>query len=93
MMVYFRKRLTEAVVNHCNERIVRHGLNLIQASETEDQDQDDSQGGGGYGCDIEQQINSKTTLDDRGLLLIDATCAPVGSRYPTDLRFFMTLEK
>jgi IS5 family transposase len=26
MMVSFRKRLPEAVVNDCNERIVRHGL-------------------------------------------------------------------
>ena len=84
MMVYFRKRLPEAVVNDCNERIVRNGLNLIQASETEDQDQDDSQGGGGNVCDIEQNINSKTTLDSQGSLLIDATCAPVNNRYPTD---------
>ena len=26
MMVYFRNRLPESVVNDCNERIVRHGL-------------------------------------------------------------------
>ena len=58
MMVYFRKGLPEAVVNDCNERIVRYGMNLIRASETEDHDQDDSQGGGGNGCDIEQNINS-----------------------------------
>ena len=44
MMVYFRKRLSEAVVNDCNERIVRHGLNLIRASEAEEHDQDDSKG-------------------------------------------------
>ena len=29
MMVYFRKRLPEAVVNDCNERIVRHGLRVF----------------------------------------------------------------
>ena len=29
MMVYFCKRLPEAVVKDCNERIVQHGLNLI----------------------------------------------------------------
>ena len=36
MMVYFRKRLAEMVLNDCNERIVRHGLNLIRASQAED---------------------------------------------------------
>ena len=85
MMVYFRKRLPEAVVNDCNERIVRHGLNLIRASETEKHDQDDSQGGGGSVCDTEQNISSTKAIDNQGSLLIDATCAPVDIRYPTDL--------
>ena len=72
-------------MNDCNERIVQYGLNLIRAAETEDQDQDDSQGGGGGSvCDIEQNINSKTILDNQVSLLIDASCAPVDSRYPTD---------
>ena len=85
MMVYFRKRLPEAVVNDCNERIVRHGLNLIRASETEEHDQDDSQGGGGSVCDTEQNISSTKAIDNQGSLLIEATCAPVDIRYPTDL--------
>ena len=80
MMVYFRKRLPEAVVNDCNERIVRHGLNLIRASETEEHDQDDSKGGGGGSvCDTEQNISSTKAIDNQGSLLIDATCAPVDS--------------
>ena len=85
MMVYFRKRVPEAVVNDCNERIVRHGLNLIRASETEEHDQDDSQGGGGSVCDTEQNIRSTKVIDNQGSLLIDATCALVAIRYPTDL--------
>ena len=28
MMVYCRKHLQEAVVNHCNERMVRRGLSM-----------------------------------------------------------------
>jgi hypothetical protein len=32
MMVYFRKRLPESVINDCNKRIVRHNLNLIRSS-------------------------------------------------------------
>jgi hypothetical protein len=31
MMVYFRKRLPEAAVNDCNERIVSHGLTVIRS--------------------------------------------------------------
>ena len=58
MMVYFRKRLPKSVVNNCNERIVRHGLNLFRASETEDHDQDDSQGGAGV-CDPEQKLSQR----------------------------------
>jgi IS5 family transposase len=34
MMVYYRKRLPEAVVNDCNERIVRHGLKVISSSDS-----------------------------------------------------------
>lgn len=85
MMVYFRKRLPEAVVNDCNERIVQHGLKLIRAAETDEHDQDDSQGGGGSVCDSEQIISSTKVIDNQVSLLIEATCAPVVIRYPTDL--------
>ena len=46
MMVYFRKRLPESVVNDCNERIVRHGLNVINSAASTDHDDDSSHGGG-----------------------------------------------
>jgi IS5 family transposase len=49
MIVYFRKRLPEAVVNDCNERIVRHGLKVIQASDSQDADDHGSDGGGSIG--------------------------------------------
>ena len=85
MMVYFRKRLPEAVVNDCNERIVRHGLNLIRTSETEEHDQDYSHGGRGSICDTEQNISSNKAIDNQDSLLIYATCALVDIRYPADL--------
>ncbi len=46
MMVYFSKRLPESVVNDCNERIVRHGLNIIHSSAATDHDDDTGHGGG-----------------------------------------------
>jgi hypothetical protein len=45
MMVYFRKRLPESVVNDCNERIVHHGLNVIRSAESETDEDDDSDSG------------------------------------------------
>jgi len=46
MLVYFRKRLPESIVNDCNERIVRNGLNVIRSSDS--QGEDNSRGVGGY---------------------------------------------
>jgi len=37
MMVYFRKRLPESVVNDCNERIMLHGLSVIRSAATDQQ--------------------------------------------------------
>ena len=45
MMVYFRKPLTELVINDCNKRIVRHGLNVIRSSASIDHDVVTSHGG------------------------------------------------
>ena len=45
----------------------------------------DSQGGGGSVFDTKQNISSTKVIDNQGSLLIDATCAPVDIRYPTDL--------
>ena len=45
MMVYFRRRLPEDVVNDCNERIVRHGLKVIRSSVDHDPGDDDGSGG------------------------------------------------
>ena len=84
MMVYFRKRLPESVVNDCNERIVRHGLNVIHSFAATGDD-DDSSHGGGAGRAGDQRIGSDTIEPNQGSLLIDATCAPADIRHPTDL--------
>jgi hypothetical protein len=84
MMVHFRKRLPEAVVNECNERIVRHGLNVIRSSDTHSPD-DTSSSGGESPREDEQSLPSGKNLPNQGSLLIDATCVPVDIRHPTDL--------
>ena len=84
MMVYYRKRLPESVVNDCNERIVRHGLNVIRSSAAIDHDDYGNQGGGDA-RPADQEIGSTTTQPNQGSLLIDATCVPADIRHPTDL--------
>jgi len=84
MMVYFRKRLPETVVNDCNERIVRHGLKVIRSSDSQGSG-DDNGGGGGYTNPAVQTQPSPQKQPNQGSLLIDATCAPVDIRHPTDL--------
>jgi IS5 family transposase len=83
MMVYFRKRLPEAVVNDCNERIVRYGLKVIHSSDS--QDRGDDSGSGGSTSPANQPKPSSQKQPNQGSLLIDATCAPVDIRHPTDL--------
>jgi hypothetical protein len=85
MMVYFRKRLPESVVNDCNDRIVRHGLNVINSSAANDHDDDDGNQGDETGSADIQQTRSDTPRPNQGSLLIDATCAPADIRHPTDL--------
>ena len=83
MMVYFRKRLPESVVNDCNERIIRHGLAVIQSTASQ-HDQDDDPGSGADNSGDQQDSKPEAT-GNQGSLLIDATCTPADIRYPTDL--------
>lgn len=83
MMVYFRKRLPESVVNDCNERIVRHGLKVIQS--TTSGDDEDGGHGSASANSVEQSPKSAKATPNQGTLLIDATCVPADIRYPTDL--------
>jgi hypothetical protein len=84
MMVYFRKRLPESVVNDCNERIVRNGLSVIRSSGSQDEDDNNSSGGGAVSSG-DQHVSSTQTPPNQGSLLIDATCVPADIRHPTDL--------
>ena len=84
MMVDFRQRLPESVVNVCNKRIVRHGLRIIRSSEADDHDADSSHGGEAAPA-TDQQLGSETTRPNQGPLRIDATCVPADLRHPADL--------
>jgi IS5 family transposase len=84
MMVYFRKRLPDSVLHDCNERIVRHGLNVTCSSDSQDPGDKSSNGGSSAGTG-DQPVTPAQKQPNQGSLLIDATCAPVDIRHPTDL--------
>ena len=84
MIVYFRKRLPESVVNDCSERIVRYGLNMIRSSASTQYGVDSIHEGGLARSD-DQQIRSDKTRHNQGSLLIDAECIPAAIRYPSDV--------
>jgi IS5 family transposase len=84
MIVYFRKRLPQDVVDDCNERIVRYGLSVIRSSDTQAPG-DDSGSGDGSTSMADQSRPFSQKQPNQGSLVIDATCAPVDIRHPTDL--------
>lgn len=83
-MVYFRRRLPESAINDCNERIVHHGLNVIRSAESQD-DGDGDNDGDLTNSDQPVKPGSENTCSNQEPLLIDATCVPSETRYPTDL--------
>ncbi len=84
MMVYFRKHHPEAVVNDCNERIVRHDLKVIPSSVSQGSSDGNGSGGGSTNPAAQPQPSSQKH-SNQGSLMIDATCAPADIRHPTDL--------
>ena len=73
MMVHFRKRLKLEEVSRINELV--HSNHKEQKDQLEDKEEGDKGGGGGGGGGAE----------NRGKLIVDASCAPADIRYPTDL--------
>jgi hypothetical protein len=41
-LLCFRKRPTKSATKECNERIIRHGLNIVQYAEQHDEDESDN---------------------------------------------------
>lgn len=71
LMVYFRKRLTPAVLGEINEIIVRDAKER-QEKEAKSNDNDDSDDHPG-------------SSGNSGTMIVDATCAPSNIRYPQDV--------
>jgi hypothetical protein len=79
MMVHFRRRITSEMLSKINEEIICRA-----------KDKNDGDGDAGDGDEQSNEESSPREPDEqkpenKGNLLIDATCAPADIRYPTDL--------
>ena len=75
LLVEFRKRLSEDVLNEINEMIIAFNAQ---------QDDDDSNDGSEDAGQSDQQ-DSATDSENAGTLILDATCAPQNIKYPQDV--------
>ena len=83
LLVEFRKRLSEDVLNEINEMIIAYN------TQKDDQDdEDDNHGDGGREQEQNEQQgfqNSTETSENSGTLILDATCAPQNIKFPQDI--------
>ena len=75
LLVEFRKRLSEDVLNEINEMIIAYN------AQQDDDDSDDRSGDAGQS----DQQNSAPDSENAGTLILDATCAPQNIKYPQDI--------
>ncbi len=75
LLVEFRKRLSEDVLNEINEMIIAYN------AQQDDNDSDDGSGDAGQ----PDQQDSAADSNNAGTLILDATCAPQNIKYPQDI--------
>lgn len=83
LLVEFRKRLSEDVLNEINEMIIAYNTQ---------QDDDDSDDGSGDASQFEQQDFAMDS-ENAGTLILDATCAPQNIKYPQDIELLNEARK
>ncbi len=74
LMVYFRKRFNLESMQDINDMI-------CLASQEDESDDDDAP----PSCPNNQASTGKNKKENKGKLILDATCAPADIRYPTDI--------
>jgi len=84
MYVHFRKRFPSDVINRINEIVVqRAAAKTIQKDIDKDSDK-------GAGASRDTGVDPEPKNENRGKLLMDATCVPADITYPTDLKLLNT---
>lgn len=79
LLVEFRKRLSEDVLNEINEMIIEYN------AQKNDDDSDDDDRDGNANSDTSDHQNETNESENAGTLILDATCAPQNIKYPQDI--------
>ena len=78
MMTHFRKRITPEMIRNINQMVFsQEALDQAERPEKEDEDDNDDE-------DAPPE-NVEETCENRGTLILDATCCPADIHYPTDV--------
>ena len=88
LIVHFRKRLTEDIMIEINERIALEAIEAEEAAKPKKKTnkKDDDSTPQGPGVSGNEDHESQKEPDNKGQLILDATCAPADIHYPTDVR-------
>lgn len=79
LLVHFRKRLGEDIINEVNELIAAPDV-------SKKNDDDDSKPNGSGASGSSQTLHEETNMaKNSGKLILDATCVPADIHYPTDV--------
>ena len=79
LLVEFRKRLSEDVLNEINEMIIEYN------AQKSDDDSDDDDHDGNAKSDTSDHQDETNESENAGTLILDATCAPQNIKYPQDI--------
>ena len=82
MMVHFRKRLSDTIINEINERIVKESIEQCGKKSGDKFDVNTSAGTSGKTPDDTSEDKRE---ENTGMLMVDASVAPADITYPTDL--------
>ena len=80
LLVEFRKRLSEEVLNEINEMIIEYNV-----QKNDEDDSNDDHHDGNADQDTSDPQNETNTSENSGTLILDATCAPQNIKYPQDI--------
>ncbi len=80
LMTHFRQRLTQKFINEVNEFLINEEVKKSLKSKDEDENDEDTTNKGDNSSD-----NEEKSLENKGELMLDATCCPSDVRFPTDV--------
>ena len=82
MMVHFRKRITAEMIEKVNEALVS-SLRVSETPPCDDEPPSSKVSPSAAGSAVEESVSTKNT-ENKGKLILDATCTPADISYPTD---------